>query len=74
MADSDSEGDEDPFAAADDIAATADEARYELEDAAVRPLQALVRRKLAIKYAREYGRQVFIKEWDEDKKRCNAQR
>jgi len=50
-------------------ALSADEAKYEREDAAVRPIQALARKYLGRVYARNYGRQCFIKEWDEERKK-----
>jgi hypothetical protein len=48
---------------------SAEELRDEKEDEAVRPIQALVRQWLGRKYAREYGKQVFIKEYDEERKK-----
>ena len=53
----------------DEFAASAEELEYERQDAAARPIQAMVRRCQGRNYARTYGKQVFIKEWDDGKRR-----
>jgi len=65
-------GDEDMLPATPVLAyepASEEELLYEKQDAAARPIQAMVRRYLGAKYAREYGKQVFVKEFDEEKKK-----
>ena len=52
-----------------DLPMSAEEHEYERQDAAARPLQAAVRRWQGRRYAREYGKQCFIKEWDPLKRR-----
>ena len=52
----------------EDLPMSLEEQEYEKQDAAARPLQAAVRRWQGRRYAKEYGKQCFIKEWDAEKK------
>jgi len=53
---------------ANNLRMLAEEAEYEKQDAAARLLQGVVRRGQGRRYAKEYGKQCFIKEWDPEKK------
>jgi hypothetical protein len=64
----DAEPTEDVDDEANNMRMLAEEAEYEKQDAAARLLQGVVRRGQGRRYAKEYGKQCFIKEWDPEKK------
>lgn len=74
MADDEEDPDEVVFefeaeAGAEDESLSEEELRYEIEDVAARKIQAIGRLWLGRRYARSYGRQCFLKEWDEERRR-----